>query len=65
MGESKKKMKVKNDTLFIGKVTKGKMGIYFQMKPYVYTLGNVKLLIETVHLMTRVVSSCQIGHTFS
>ena len=43
-------MKVKNDILFIGEVTEGRMVMHFQMKPNVCTLGNVKILIETAHL---------------
>ena len=53
-----------NDTLFICKVTEGKMVMSFQMKANVYTLGNVNILIETAHLMTRVASPFQRRHTF-
>ena len=38
------------DTLFICKVTEGKIGMTLQMKTYVCTLGNVNILIGTAHL---------------
>ena len=59
------KSESESDTLFICKVTEGKMVMSFQMEASVYTLGNVKILIGTTHLMTRVASSCQRGHNFS
>ena len=59
------KSESESDTLFICKVTEGKMVMSFQMETNVYTLGNVNILIETAHLMTRVASPCQRGHNFS
>ena len=44
------KSESESDTLFICKVTEGKMVMSFQMKANVYTLGNVNILIETAHL---------------
>ena len=58
------KSESENDTLFIVKVTEGKMGMTFQMKANVYTLGNINILNETAHLMTCVTSSCQRRHNF-
>ena len=59
------KSESENDTLFICKVIKGKMGMTLQTKTHGCTLGNVNILIETAHLMTCVASSCQRGHNFS
>ena len=59
------KSESESDTLFICKVTEGKMVMSFQMEANVYTLGNVNILIETAHLMTCVASSCQRRHNFS
>ena len=58
-------VKSENDTLFICKVTEGKMVMSFQMEANVYTLGNVNILIETAHLMTCVASPYQRRHNFS
>ena len=58
------KSESENDTLFICKVTKGKMGMTLQMKTHVCTLGNVNILIETAHLMTCVTSPFQSRHNF-
>ena len=64
-----KKLQVKSesesDSLFICKVTEGKMVITLQLKTYVCTLGNVNILIATAHLMTCVASSCQRRHNCS
>ena len=59
------KSESKSDFLFIGKVIEGKMVMTLQMNAYVYTLGNVNVLIETAHLMTCVASPCQRRHSFS
>ena len=59
------KSESESDTLFICKVTEGKMVMSFQMKANVFTLGNVNILIGTAHLMTCVASSCQRRHNFS
>ena len=58
------KSESESDTLFICKVTEGKMVMSFQMEVDVYTLGNVNILIETAHLMIRVASPFQRRHTF-
>ena len=59
------KSESESDTLFICKVTEGKMGMTLQMKTHVCTLGNVNILIETAHLMTCVASPYQRRHNFS
>ena len=59
------KSESENDTLFICKVTEGKMVMSFHMKANVYTLGNVNILIRTAHLMTCVASHYQRRHNFS
>ena len=58
------KSESESDTLFICKVTEGKMVMSFQMEANVYTLGNVNILIETADLMTRVASPFQRRHNF-
>ena len=59
------KSESESDSLFICKVTEGKMVMSFQMEANVYTLGNVNILIETAHLMTCVASPYQRRHNFS